>query len=152
SGAPAYLVEAPQYFGRNSIYGFGDDHERFAFFGRAALSLLRYLGPPDIVHANDWPGGFATVELRARRRFDPWFANTRTLFSVHNLAYQGRFDPNDLWWMGIDDPHDKDAFMMDGAASGLKAGLMSANFISTVSRRYAYEIQTPEQGYGLDWL
>ena len=153
SGAPAYLIDAPEYFARDKIYGFVDDHERFAFFGRAALTLLRYLGaPPDIVHGNDWPCGFATVELRARRRFDPFFEKTRTLFSVHNLAYQGRFDPNHLWWLGFDDYRDKNDFMLDGAASALKAGLMTADALSTVSRRYAFEIQTPEQGYSLDWL
>src|SRR5438128_7773584 len=97
AGAPAYLIEAPEYFSRPSIYGFADDHERFAFFGRAALTLLRYLDwRPDIVHGNDWPCGFATVELGARRRFDPFFQQTRTLFSVHNMAYQGRFDAGDL--------------------------------------------------------
>src|SRR3989442_1650599 len=101
AGAPAYLIDAPEYFSRPSIYGHSDDHERFAFLGRAALSLLRHLEwPPDIVHANDWPGGFPTIELRARRRFDPFFRNTRTVFSIHNLAYQGRFDPADIWWLG----------------------------------------------------
>ena len=69
AGAPAYLIDAPEYFSRPSVYGYRDDHERFAFFGRAALSLLRHLDwQPDIVHANDWPGGFPTIELRARRR------------------------------------------------------------------------------------
>jgi starch synthase len=153
AGAPAYLIEAPEYFSRSSIYGFSDDHERFAFFGRAALSLLRHLDwQPDIVHTNDWPGGFPTIELRARRRFDPFFENTKTVFSVHNLAYQGRFDPADLWWLGFGDHRDQNDFMLNGTASALKAGLLAADALSTVSRRYAFEIQTPEQGYGLDWL
>jgi starch synthase len=153
AGAPAYLIDAPEYFSRPSIYGFDDDHERFAFFGRAALSLLRHLDwQPDIVHGNDWPCGFATIELRARRRFDPFFKNTRIIFSIHNMAYQGRFDANDLWWMGFDDYRDKNDFMLNDTASALKAGLMAADALSTVSRRYALEIQTPEQGYGLDWL
>jgi starch synthase len=153
AGAPAYLIEAPGYFSRPSIYGFADDHERFAFLGRAGLSLLRHLDwKPDVVHTHDWPGGFATVELRARRRFDPFFANTKTVFSIHNLAYQGSFDSNDLWWLGFGDQRDKNDFMLDGTASALKAGLMAADALSTVSRRYAQEIQTPAQGYGLDWL
>src|SRR6267378_2944633 len=92
AGAPAYLIDAPEYFSRPTIYGFNDDHERFAFLGRAALSLLRHLDwQPDIVHTNDWPGGFPTIELRARRRFDPFFLKSNTVFSIHNLAYQGRF-------------------------------------------------------------
>lgn len=153
SGVPAYLIDAPEYFSRDSIYGFRDDHERFAFFGRAALTLLRYLDwAPDIVHANDWPGGFPTVELRARRRIDPFFENSRSVFSIHNLAYQGQFELGDLWWLGFGDYRDQNDFKLEGVASALKAGLMSADALSTVSRRYAYEIQTPEQGYGLDWL
>ncbi|MDQ2937910.1 MAG: glycogen synthase [Acidobacteriota bacterium] len=153
AGAPAYLIDAPEYFGNPSIYGQVNDHERFAFFSRAALALVKHLDwRPDIVHGNDWPCGFAMIELRARRRYEEFFRNTRTLFSIHNLAYQGAFDPVDLWWLGFGDPPDKDDFMLKGAASALKAGLVAADALSTVSRRYAQEIQTPEHGSGLDWL
>jgi len=92
------------------------------------------------------------AELRARRRYDPFFQSTRSLFSLHNVGYQGLFDPQDLWWLGFGDSPEKDDFMLKGAASALKAGLISADALSTVSRRYAEEIQTPEQGAGLDWL
>jgi starch synthase len=153
SGAPAYLIEAPEYFSRPSIYGYGDDHERFAFFSRAALALCKHLGrQPDIIHGNDWPCGFAIIELRARRRYDSFYQPTRTLFSIHNMAYQGAFDPKDLWWLGFGAQPERDDFMFQGAASALKAGLVAADALSTVSRRYAEEVQTPEQGYGLDWL
>jgi starch synthase len=153
AGAPAYLIDAPEYFGNPSIYGQSNDHERFAFFSRAALALVKHLDlRPDIVHGNDWPCGFAMIELRARRRYEEFFRNTRTLFSIHNLAYQGAFDPGDLWWLGFGDTPDKDDFMLKGAASALKAGLVAADALSTVSRRYAQEIQTPEHGSGLDWL
>ena len=153
AGAPAYLIEAPEYFSRPSIYGYGDDHERFAFFSRAALALCKHLGwQPDIIHGNDWPCGFAVIELRSRRRYDPFYQPTRSLFSIHNIAYQGAFDPQDLWWLGFGEPPDRNDFMFKGAASALKAGLIAADAISTVSRRYAEEVQTPEQGYGLDWL
>jgi starch synthase len=153
AGAPAYLIDAPEYFGNPSIYGQPNDHERFAFFSRAALALVKHLDlRPDIVHGNDWPCGFAMIELRARRRYEEFFRNTRTLFSIHNLAYQGAFDPGDLWWLGFGDAPDKDDFMLKGAASALKAGLVAADVLSTVSRRYAQEIQTPEHGSGLDWL
>jgi starch synthase len=153
AGAPAYLIDAPEYFSKPSIYGYFNDHERFAFFSRAALALVKHLDwQPDIVHGNDWPCGFAMIELRARRRYQEFFSNTRTLFSIHNLAYQGAFDPGDLWWMGFGDPPDKDDFILKGAASALKAGLIAADALSTVSRRYAEEIQSPEQGSGLDWL
>jgi starch synthase len=88
--------------------------------------------------------------MRARRQQEEFFANTRTLFSIHNLAYQGGFDPSDLWWLGFSDY--RADFMMQGAASALKAGIIAADAVSTVSPRYASEIQTPAQGYGLDWL
>jgi starch synthase len=153
SGAPAYLIDAPEYFSRGSIYGFADDHERFAFFCRAALALFKHLGwQPDIVHGNDWPCGFAMVELRARRLQDRFHANTRTVFSIHNMAYSGAFDPGDLWWLGFGEQPDRNDFMLGGAASALKAGLIASDALSTVSRRYALEIQTPEQGHGLEWL
>lgn len=152
-GAPAYLIEAPEYFARPSIYGYQDDHERFGFFSRAALSLFKHLDwAPEIVHGNDWPCGFAMVELRNRRRFDPFFQNTRSVFSIHNLAYQGAFEPKDLWWLGFGEPPDAEDFLFRGVASSLKAGLIAADALSTVSRRYAEEIQTPAQGNGLDWL
>src|ERR1041385_3021689 len=153
AGAPTYLLEAPECFARPNIYGYQDDHIRFAFFSRAALALLKHLSfAPDVVHGNDWPCGFAVAELRARRRYDAFFQNTKTLFSLHNVGYQGLFDPGDLWWLGFGDPPERDDFMLDRAASALKAGIMTANALSTVSPRYAREIQTPEQGYGLDWL
>lgn len=152
AGAPTFLIDAPEYFARNSIYGYRDDHERFAFFCRASLALFKHLGaPPDIVHLNDWPGGFAAAELRTRRRYDDYFARTRTLFSIHNLAYQGAFDPGDLWILGFDEEV-RDAFKTNGTASALKAGLLTSDALSTVSRRYSLEIQTREFGHGLEWI
>jgi len=149
--APTYLIDAPHYFARGKIYAEIDDFERFAFFCRAAIALLRRLGDaPDIVHCNDWPCGFAAVEVRMRRQQEEFFANTRTVLSIHNLAYQGIFNPSDLWWLGFSE-HSTD-FMLKGAASALKAGIIAADALSTVSPRYAGEIQTAEQGYGLDWL
>lgn len=153
SGAPTFLLDFPDYFARPGIYGYGDDHERFAFFSHATLVSLKLLGgPPDILHCNDWPCAFAVVELSRLRAHDPFFAQTRTLLSIHNLAYQGIFDASLLPKLGFQDQQTIDLFLKDGAASALKAGLMAADWLSTVSRRYALEIQTPEQGYGLDWL
>jgi starch synthase len=151
--APAFLIDAPEYFARPNVYGYRDDHLRYAFFCRAALALLKRLGhPPDIVHGNDWPCGFAVAELKARRVYDDFYRGTRTLFSIHNLAYQGAFDPGDLGYLGFGWGDVHNAFLLEGAASALKAGLMLSDALSTVSRRYAYEIQTSAQGYGLDWL
>jgi starch synthase len=153
AGAPAYLVDAPELFARSSIYGFQDDHIRFAFFSRVALALLKHLDwKPDVVHGNDWPCGFAAAELRIRRRHDSFFHNVASLFSLHNVGYQGFFDPGDLWWLGFGDPPERDDFMLNRNASALKAGIIAADALSTVSPRYAREIQTPDQGHGLDWL
>jgi starch synthase len=150
-GAPTYLLEAPHYFSRPSIYGEPNDFERFAFYCRAAIALLKRIGDaPDVLHSNDWPCGFASVEMRARRRHEKFFAGTKILFSIHNLAYQGFFNPDDLWW--LDFAAYTDAFMVKNTASALKGGIVAADALSTVSPRYAREIQTPEQGSGLDWL
>lgn len=152
NGSPTFLIDAPSYFHRDSIYGFREDHERFAFFNRAALALLERIGKaPDIVHLNDWHCGFAAAELAARRR-DPFWRNTRTVFSIHNMAYQGVFGTEDLWRFGFGGEFVRNAFLSNGAASAMKAGLSLSDTLSTVSKRYAAEIQEPENGYGLDWL
>ncbi|HEX8351795.1 MAG TPA: glycogen/starch synthase, partial [Pyrinomonadaceae bacterium] len=153
AGAPAFLIDAPEYFSRGKVYGFGDDHHRFAFFSRAALALLGRLGQaPDVVHGNDWPCGFALAWLWAGRRWGGFLANTRALMSIHNLAYQGLFDAADLYRLGFKGGEESDVFLSNGAASSLKAGLMTSDAVSTVSPRYSFEIQGREQGHGLDWL
>ena len=153
AGAPTFLIDAPEYFMRDTVYGYSDDHERFAFFSRAALALTGRLGDaPEVVHMNDWPCGFASAWLRAGRPYGGYFARTRTLFSIHNLAYQGLFDPADLWRLGFRHGEESDYFRSGGAASAMKAGLATADALSTVSRRYSFEIQTHEHGHGLDWL
>jgi len=153
NGSPTFLIHAPELFFRSSIYGFREDYERFAFFNHAALVLLRRIGnAPDIVHLNDWHCGFAAVEIAKLRRWDSFWQNTRTVFSIHNLAYQGVFGMEELWKLGFGDDFSRNAFSFDGAASALKAGLADSDMLSTVSRRYSFEIQTAENGYGLDWL
>jgi starch synthase len=153
NGSPTFLIDAPEYFHRDSIYGFNEDYERFAFFNHAALVLLQRIGrAPDIVHLNDWHTGFAAVEIASRRFRDAYWQNTRTVFSIHNLAYQGAFGAEELWKLGFSSDFERNAFLSDGSASALKAGLSVSDMLSTVSRRYAQEIQTAENGYGLDWL
>lgn len=153
NGSPTFLIDAPEYFHRSSIYGFNEDYERFAFFNHAALVLLRRIGAaPDIVHLNDWHTGFAAVEIASKRFRDSYWRNTRTVLSIHNMAYQGVFGAEELWKLGFGSDFERNAFLSDGAASALKAGLSVADMLSTVSRRYAEEIQTAENGYGLEWL
>jgi len=153
NGSSTFLIDAPSFFHRDSIYGYREDHERFAFFNRAALTLLKRIGSaPDIVHLNDWHCGFAAVELASAKRWDDYWRGTKTVFSVHNMAYQGGFDGSELWKFGFGSDFARNAFAFNGYASAMKAGLEVSDTLSTVSRRYALEIQTPENGYGLDWL
>ncbi len=153
NGSPTFLIDAPSLFHRDSIYGYREDHERFAFFNRAALALLKRIGTaPDLVHLNDWHCGFAAVELASARSWDPFWKNTRTVFSIHNMAYQGGFGSEGLWDLGFHSDFARNAFALDGHASAMKAGLAVSDMLSTVSHRYSLEIQTPENGYGLDWL
>ena len=153
NGSPTFLIDAPSYFHRDLIYGYIEDYERFAFFNHAALVLLRRIGAaPEIVHLNDWHCGFAAVEIAAARRWDPYWRNTRTVFSIHNMAYQGGFGMGELWKLGFGSEFARNAFSFDGYASAMKAGLETSDTLSTVSRRYAQEIRTRENGYGLEWL
>jgi len=153
NGSPTFLIHAPELFFRDSIYGYREDYERFAFFNHAAIILLRRIGSaPDIVHLNDWHCGFAAIEIAKLRRWDSFWRDTRTVFSIHNLAYQGAFGMEELWKLGFGDDFSRNAFSFNGAASALKAGLADSDMLSTVSPRYGYEIQQFENGYGLDWL
>ena len=151
--APAYFIDAPEFFDRDSIYGFREDHLRYAFFCRAAIDLMHRLGEPfDIVHLNDWHTGFAAVEIATRRYWDRFFSRTHTVFSIHNMAYQGVFSPAELWELGFGDIFSTNSFLFNGNASALKAGLAVSDMLSTVSSRYSFEIRSHEHGYGLDWL
>lgn len=153
NGSPTFLIDAPALFHRDSIYGYTEDYERFAFFNHAALALLERIGrAPDIVHLNDWHCGFAAVEIASRRRHEAYWQNTRTVFSIHNMAYQGGFGMGDLPSMGFTSDFSQNAFNFNGYAAAMKAGLEVSDTLSTVSRRYSKEIQTGENGYGLDWL
>ncbi|HEX4950459.1 MAG TPA: glycogen synthase GlgA [Blastocatellia bacterium] len=151
---PFYFIDNPEYFARGYIYGSGDsDVERFAFFSRAALELTKQLGaPPDVIHCNDWQTGLLPAYLESIYRADPYFARTATLFSIHNLAYQGQFNPALLSHIGLSSDVYQTGLEFHGVANSLKSGLFYATGLSTVSRKYAEEIQTPEYGNQLDGL
>jgi starch synthase len=153
NGSPTFLIDYPPLFHRDSIYGYTEDYERFAFFNHAALELLKRIGrAPDILHLNDWHCGFAAVELAARRHNDAYWDGTRTVFSIHNMAYQGEFGLSQLPALGFTSDFAGNAFSFNNYASAMKAGLEVSDTLSTVSKRYALEVQTAENGYGLDWL
>lgn len=154
-----YFLRKDDYFDRPGLYGvngvdFPDNAERFAFFSRAALELCRVLRfSPRIIHANDWQTGL--VPLYASRLYgsDPLFAGAATVFTIHNLGYQGLFPPDDLPLLGLDrDVFTPDGIEFWGKLSFIKAGLVFAHALTTVSPTYSREIQTPEFGHGLDGI
>lgn len=158
-GFTAHFVVHDGYFDRDFLYGpatgdYPDNGERFAFFSRAALEAMRALGfSPDVIHGHDWQAATAFAYLRRTLAGDPFFARAGTLFTIHNLAYQGLFERGVLARIGLPEAlfnmHDLEFF---GRVNFLKAGILYADAVSTVSPRYSREIQTPEFGCGLDGL
>jgi starch synthase len=158
SGATALLVDCPELYDRDGIYGPGtvdypDSPRRFAFLSRAALEYAARHGAPSVVHAHDWQAGLALVYLNTLYATHPVLGGMPTVFTIHNLAYQGVYESDwlprlDLGW---------DQFAMGrleffGRISLLKGGIVDADVITTVSRRYAEEIQTPAFGFGFDGI
>lgn len=147
------FVDAPGLFDRAEYYGYPDDARRFAVFSMAALAFAQRDGfEADVVQANDWPTGLALLALRTGFAHTP-LGRARRVFTIHNLAYQGLFPKRELEPLGIP----WELFSSAGVEfwdqlSFMKAGLMSADLITTVSPTYAREIQTPTFGAGLDGL
>ena len=154
-----YFIEKDGFFDRDGLYGtsqgdYPDNGERFAFFSRAALETLIWINfRPDIIHGHDWQAAIALAFLKHLYGQDPFFAYTRSLFTVHNLAYQGLFEKDVLGRIGLPDYlFNMEDLEFYGRVNYLKAGLLYSTAISTVSRRYSQEIQTPEFGHRLDGL
>jgi starch synthase len=154
-----YFIEKDSFFDRDYLYGtpqgdYPDNGERFAFFSRAALETLRRISfRPDVIHGHDWQAAVALAFLKHLYGQDPFFAYTRSLFTVHNLAYQGLFGKDVLGRIGLPDSlFNMEDLEFYGRVNYLKAGLLYSTAISTVSRRYSQEIQTPEFGHRLDGL
>jgi starch synthase len=156
SQAMIYLIDAPALFDRDRIYGNApDEHLRFILLSHAALLCCQRMGfAPQILHCNDWHTGFAPLLAKATYSWDKLFQGTRSLMSIHNLAYQGQFDARARFETGLGNA----VYSLDGGelAAGrvnpLREGITHAHAVSTVSPTYALEIQTPEYGYGLDGL
>jgi len=154
-GVRFLLIDNEFYFKRGYLYGYGDEAERFAFFSFAVVeAMLRTDKPPDIVHCHDWQTGLVPFLMRTRYGFVPRVHGIRTVFTIHNLQYQGVF-PRDLLQelLGAgDDMFTGDHLEFYGAGSCMKAGLRYADKLTTVSPTYAREIQTPEYGEKLDGM
>jgi starch synthase len=154
--AVTYFFVQSELFDRDGIYGppggeFSDNHLRFAVLSMAALGVARNLFRPDILHLHDWQAGLTPVYMREHFRGDPTFLGVKSLLTIHNLGYQGLFAPEVLPHLGLDprwmNPEQLEFY---GRVNFLKAGIAWSNAVSTVSKGYAREIQTPEYGFGLD--
>ncbi|MGA1985325.1 MAG: glycogen synthase GlgA [Candidatus Sulfotelmatobacter sp.] len=155
-GVRFYFVEYPQYFDRDALYGtpagdYPDNAERFALFSRTVLEASKILGVPDIFHCHDWQSALVPVLLRTIYAEDPAFKDAGTVFTIHNMGYQGLFPPDTLPLLMLP----WDLFTMSkmeffGQVNFLKGALTYSDFITTVSKKYSYEIQTAEYGFGLE--
>jgi starch synthase len=156
AGVQFYFIDYPPFFDRDGLYGtsLGDYHdnaERFAMFSRAVLEASKVLGAPDVLHCHDWQTALIPILLKTLYDEDPAFATTPSVFTIHNLGYQGLFQPEILPLLMLP----WDLFTMSklefyGKVNFLKGAITMADFITTVSRRYAQEIQTAEFGFGLE--
>lgn len=157
-GARALLVDCPELYERDAPYGHGnidypDNPRRFAVLVRAALEHAARHGAPSVVHAHDWQAGLAPVYLRSLYAAHPVLAGTPSVFTIHNIAYQGLCEAD--WLPRLDLGWDQlaiDRLEYWGRVSLLKGGINDADMVTTVSRRYAEEIQTPEFGFGFDGI
>ena len=155
-GVTVYLLACNELFDRDGLYGPGAGHDyedncrRFAVFAKGALALCGMLDwEPHVVHGHDWQAGLVPVLME--RAFASTLPGARSVFTIHNIAYQGGFPAHDLRLAGLDgslfNPVQLDHW---GRLNLLKAGIVFADRVTTVSRRYAEEIQNPEFGQGLD--
>jgi len=156
AGVRFYFVDYPQYFDRDALYGspsgdYPDNAERFALFSRAVLEASKILGVPHVFHCHDWQSALVPVMLRTLYSEDPAFREVATVFTIHNMGYQGLFPPETLPLLTL--PWElltisKMEFF--GQVNFLKGALVFSDFVTTVSKKYSQEIQTTEYGFGLE--
>jgi len=152
-----YLIDNPDYFDRDELYrtdegDYPDNAERFIFFSKAVIELTKVIQfQPDIIHCNDWQTGLVPVLLKIKENENPFFANTSVVFTVHNLAYQGLFWHLDMPLTNLPwDVFTPEGIEFYGKINLMKAGMVYADVINSVSKKYSKEIQTPEFGFGLE--
>ena len=152
-GVTYYFIDNEYYFKRSGLYGFYDDGERFAFFSRAILETLFYTDfEPDIINCNDWQTALTPVYLNLYYRHLDKFNHIKTVFTIHNIAYQGKYGMDileDTCGIGARDAH---IVEYDGCANFMKGAIETADKVTTVSPTYAQEILDPWFSHGLDGL
>ena len=157
-GVQNYFVDCPEMFDRESFYGtasgdYWDNAERFGLFSRAVIEASKVIGVPDVFHVHDWQAAMLAVLLRSTYFFDPVLRSVPVVLSIHNAGYQGWFPPRTMETLLL--PWDMFTFTkleQNDTLNFLKGGIVYADAITTVSKKYAEEIQTPEFGNGLDDL
>jgi len=155
-GVRFFFVEYPPFFDRDGLYGtasgdFPDNAERFALFCRAVLECSKVLGVPDIFHCHDWQSALVPVLLKTQYSEDPALRAVGTVFTIHNIGYQGLFPPEILPLLTLPwDLFTISKMEFFGNVNFLKGALVYSDFVTTVSRKYAQEIQTTEFGFGLE--
>lgn len=151
NGVTYYLLDNEYYFARNGLYGFYDDAERYIFFSRAVLELLKFIDfKPDVINANDWQTALVPVYYDIFYRYQPGYEDIKTVFTIHNIQYQGQYGLEiigDL--MGIPLYH-TNLLSYDGDVNFLKAAIEVSDRVTTVSPSYAWEILDPWYSHSLD--
>ncbi len=153
-GVTYYLLDNQYYFKRGSLYGHYDDAERFAFFSRAAIDLLKQINfQPDVIHCNDWQSALVPVYMDIYYKpYDPFYSGIKTLLTIHNIQYQGIYSEDILEDVFGISRERMDIMGYEGCVNLLKAGIETADKVSTVSPTYSREILTPEYSHGLDGI
>ena len=155
-GIQFYFVDSPPYFDRDALYGtssgdYPDNAERFALFSRAVLEASKILGAPHVFHCHDWQSALVPALLRTQYAEDPALRDVGTVFTIHNMGYQGLFPPDTLPLLTLPwDLFTISKMEFFGNVNFLKGALVYSDFITTVSRKYSQEIQTTEFGFGLE--
>lgn len=150
-GVVYYFIDNEYYFKRDNLYGYYDDAERFAFFSKAAMEMLNYIDyDPDVVHANDWHTALVPVYLNTFYRSIPKYRNIKTVFTIHNIQYQGQYGMEIAWdVLGIPE-YQHPILEYNGCLNMMKAAIVQVNIVNTVSPSYAMEIHDPWFSHGLD--
>lgn len=154
SNVEIFFIDCPHFFHRQTIYTDGpDEDQRFICFSKSVIETLQRLKwAPDVVHCNDWQTGLIPLYLRYNYNWDKMFHHTSTLFTIHNVGYQGKFDKQTLLNAEIDPDlfYHGGRIEHDGLVNFLKTGISFADVINTVSETYAKELLTPEYAHGME--
>jgi len=152
-GTPAYFIWDEYYFGRDKVYGYDDDAQRFVFFGRAVLTFIKQIGwQPDVIHAHDWHTAFVPTWLATAGKADPFFAPIASVYTIHNVTYHGATGNTILRFGGLEGHVKHLDVEPPGAVNWMARGILHSDVVNAVSKRYAQEILTPEYSAGMDGL